>query len=134
MVLRRTRRIACHAIGPTQEQDPDARRALRIVRQCRDAETFAPTYQLLYGSPGRSLALEIAGNVFNLLSVWFAARNSVHTWWCGIVGGDCVLYSLGRKYGLNITKLPVVTQNGSAFIARTTSGSREKSSFLSFTT
>ena len=26
-----------------------------------DAETFAPTYQLIYGSPGRSLALEIAG-------------------------------------------------------------------------
>ena len=26
-----------------------------------DADTFAPTYQLIYGSPGRSLALEIAG-------------------------------------------------------------------------
>jgi DNA mismatch repair protein MutS2 len=28
-----------------------------------DAETFAPTYQLIYGSPGRSLALEIAGRL-----------------------------------------------------------------------
>lgn len=28
--------------------------------------------------------------------------------WCGIVGGDCVLYNLGRKYGLNITKVPFV--------------------------
>ena len=37
-------------------------------------------------------ALEIAANVFNLLSVWFSARNSVHTWWCGIVG--CALYGL----------------------------------------
>ena len=27
------------------------------------AETFAPTYQLIYGSPGRSLALEIAGRL-----------------------------------------------------------------------
>ena len=36
--------------------------------------------------------LEIAANVFNLLSVWFAARNSVHTWWSGIVG--CALYSV----------------------------------------
>jgi nicotinamide mononucleotide transporter len=36
--------------------------------------------------------LEIAANVFNLLSVWFSARNSVHTWWSGIVG--CALYGL----------------------------------------
>ena len=27
------------------------------------ADTFAPTYQLIYGSPGRSLALEIAGRL-----------------------------------------------------------------------
>ena len=37
-------------------------------------------------------ALEIAANVFNLLSVWFSARNSVHTWWSGIVG--CALYGV----------------------------------------
>jgi DNA mismatch repair protein MutS2 len=28
-----------------------------------DADTFAPTYELVYGSPGRSLALEIAGRL-----------------------------------------------------------------------
>lgn len=28
--------------------------------------------------------------------------------WLGIIGGDCMLYSLGRKYGLNITKVPIV--------------------------
>ena len=36
--------------------------------------------------------LEIAANVFNLVSVWFSARNSVHTWWSGIVG--CALYAV----------------------------------------
>ncbi len=36
--------------------------------------------------------LEIAANLFNLLSVWFSARNSVHTWWSGIVG--CALYAV----------------------------------------
>ena len=36
--------------------------------------------------------LELAANVFNLLSVWFSARNSVHTWWSGIVG--CALYAV----------------------------------------
>ena len=37
-------------------------------------------------------ALELAANVFNLLSVWFSARNNVHTWWSGIVG--CALYGI----------------------------------------
>jgi DNA mismatch repair protein MutS2 len=39
-----------------------------------DAETFAPTYQLLYGSPGRSLALEMAGRLGLNPSVVTAAR------------------------------------------------------------
>ena len=28
--------------------------------------------------------------------------------WTGIIGGDCVLYCLGRRYGLNITRLPLI--------------------------
>jgi len=39
-----------------------------------DADTFAPTYQLLYGSPGRSLALEMAGRLGLDASVVAAAR------------------------------------------------------------
>src|SRR5438874_6240324 len=39
-----------------------------------DADTFAPTYQLLYGSPGRSLALEMAGRLGLNPSVVAAAR------------------------------------------------------------
>ena len=31
-------------------------------------------------------ALEISGNVFTLLSVWFARGNRIHTWWAGLVG------------------------------------------------
>jgi DNA mismatch repair protein MutS2 len=42
-----------------------------------DAETFAPTYQLLYGSPGRSLALEIAGRLGLNPSVVAAARQNL---------------------------------------------------------
>lgn len=34
---------------------------------------------------------ELAANVFNALSIWLAARNSVHTWWTGIVG--CALFA-----------------------------------------
>jgi membrane protein DedA with SNARE-associated domain len=28
--------------------------------------------------------------------------------WTGIIGGDCVLYYLGHRYGLNITRVPFV--------------------------
>ncbi len=42
-----------------------------------DAETFAPTYALLYGSPGRSLALEIAARLGLSPAVVAAARQNV---------------------------------------------------------
>jgi len=28
--------------------------------------------------------------------------------WCGIIGGDIVLYHLGKKFGLEITRIPVI--------------------------
>jgi membrane protein DedA with SNARE-associated domain len=28
--------------------------------------------------------------------------------WCGIIGGDCVLYYMGHRFGLNITRVPFV--------------------------
>jgi DNA mismatch repair protein MutS2 len=39
-----------------------------------DAETFAPTYRLVYGSPGRSLAIEIAARLGMPATVVAAAR------------------------------------------------------------
>ena len=42
-----------------------------------NAETFAPTYQLIYGSPGRSLALEIAARLGLNPSVVAAARENL---------------------------------------------------------
>ena len=42
-----------------------------------DAETFAPTYQLMYGTPGRSLALEIAGRLGLNPAVIGAARENL---------------------------------------------------------
>ncbi len=42
-----------------------------------DAETFAPTYQLLYGSPGRSLALEVASRLGLASSIVAAARQNL---------------------------------------------------------
>jgi DNA mismatch repair protein MutS2 len=42
-----------------------------------DAETFAPSYQLIYGSPGRSLALEIAARLGLSPAVVEAARQNL---------------------------------------------------------
>src|SRR5215471_3338902 len=42
-----------------------------------NADTFAPTYQLTYGSPGRSLALEIAARLGLAPSIVSAARRNV---------------------------------------------------------
>ncbi len=28
--------------------------------------------------------------------------------WCGIIGGDLLLYNFGRRYGLNITRVPFI--------------------------
>src|SRR5262245_42779564 len=42
-----------------------------------DTETFAPTYRLVYGSPGRSLALEIAGRLGLNPAIVSAARAGV---------------------------------------------------------
>jgi DNA mismatch repair protein MutS2 len=42
-----------------------------------DGDTFAPTYQLVYGSPGRSLALEIAARLGLSPSVVAAARENL---------------------------------------------------------
>lgn len=37
-------------------------------------------------------ALEVAANVITAASIFLAARNSVHTWWTGIVG--CILFEV----------------------------------------
>jgi membrane protein DedA with SNARE-associated domain len=38
------------------------------------------------------------------MSLLFAAITA----WCGIIGGDCMLYMLGRKFGLGITRVPFI--------------------------
>jgi len=42
-----------------------------------DPQTFAPTYKLVYGSPGRSLALEVAGRLGLSPAIVDAARNNL---------------------------------------------------------
>lgn len=55
--------------------------------------------------------IEIAANATNALSILLAARNSVHTWWTGIVG--CLLFGVlfyaSRLYADTLLQLFFVT-------------------------
>ena len=60
------------------------------------------------------LGLPLPEDIPLLLAGYFIAQGKMH-WviasvlaWLGIIGGDCVLYHFGRKYGLNITKVPFI--------------------------
>ena len=60
------------------------------------------------------LGLPLPEDIPLLLAGYFIQQGKFH-WvpacilaWLGIIGGDCVLYSFGRRYGLNITMVPFV--------------------------
>jgi membrane protein DedA with SNARE-associated domain len=60
------------------------------------------------------LGLPLPEDIPLLVSGMLAGRHRMHLWalgicaWCGIIGGDCVLYYLGRRFGLNVTRVPFV--------------------------
>ena len=60
------------------------------------------------------LGLPLPEDIPLLLAGYFISQGKMDPFiasalaWLGIIGGDCVLYNLGRKYGLNITKVPFV--------------------------
>ena len=60
------------------------------------------------------LGLPLPEDIPLLLGGWFVAQGKMNIVlvgilaWCGIIGGDCVLYWLSRRYGMNVTKLPLI--------------------------
>jgi membrane protein DedA with SNARE-associated domain len=60
------------------------------------------------------LGLPLPEDVPLIIGGFFVAQGKMHPVpvcilaWCGIVGGDCVLYHLGKRYGLNITRVPFI--------------------------
>jgi membrane protein DedA with SNARE-associated domain len=60
------------------------------------------------------LGLPLPEDIPLLAGGFFIAKGQMHVVvvcvlaWLGIVGGDCVLYRFGHKYGLNITKVPFI--------------------------
>jgi membrane protein DedA with SNARE-associated domain len=60
------------------------------------------------------LGLPLPEDIPLLLGGYFVAIGKMHiVWvgvlaWCGIIGGDCVLYWMSRRYGINITRVPMI--------------------------
>src|SRR5262245_25368375 len=60
------------------------------------------------------LGLPLPEDIPLLISGALIGTGHMHWWfagpvaWLGIIGGDCCLYYLGRKYGLEITRVPFV--------------------------
>ena len=81
-VIDHFRQRGAHVIATTplrraEDLRVDDRRASTSAAFGFDPETFAPTYQLIYGSPGRSLALEIAARLGLTRPVIAAARENL---------------------------------------------------------
>ncbi|MCC6423746.1 MAG: DedA family protein [Phycisphaerales bacterium] len=66
------------------------------------------------------LGLPLPEDIPLILAGYFVANDQMHLWiasivaWFGIIGGDCVLYSLGKRYGLGITKVPIIGKHVTA--------------------
>jgi membrane protein DedA with SNARE-associated domain len=60
------------------------------------------------------LGLPLPEDIPLLLAGWFIAQGKMNLFiacvvaWCGIIGGDCVLYYFGKRYGLEITRVPFI--------------------------
>ena len=72
-------------------------------------------YLVLFGLLfGCGLGMPLPEDIPLLVSGFLVSRGRMHLLpaaivaWCGIIGGDCVLYHFGKKYGLNITRVPFI--------------------------
>ena len=90
-------------------------RNMHVVQTVQDWMATDAGYAVLFGlllSCG--MGLPLPEDIPLLFAGFFVADGKMNLAlagifaWCGIIGGDCVLYYLGRRFGLNITKVPVI--------------------------
>jgi|SRR5450432_2012405 len=76
-----------------------------------EAGGYAALFGVLFAC---GLGLPVPEDLPLLAAGAFVSHGKLHLWlvaiagWCGIIGGDIVLYHLGKHFGLEITKLPFV--------------------------
>jgi membrane protein DedA with SNARE-associated domain len=60
------------------------------------------------------LGLPLPEDIPLIIGGFFAGKGDLHlatvcvVAWLGIIGGDCVLYAVAKRYGLNITRVPFI--------------------------
>ena len=66
------------------------------------------------------LGLPLPEDIPLVIAGYFVANGKMHLGiaavcaWLGILGGDCVLYTFGRHYGMGITKIPLIGKHFTA--------------------
>src|ERR1700729_3528376 len=85
--------------------------SLRHIEDLMSTWGYPVLFGLLFSC---GLGLPLPEDVPLVIAGYFVANGKMHLGiaavcaWLGILGGDCVLYSLGRRYGMGITKVPFI--------------------------
>ncbi len=107
---------AIDALSVTPRGEPLALLHLHLhlfehVQQWMRTAGYPVLFGLLFSC---GLGLPLPEDVPLLFAGYFVATGEMSllpaavTAWLGIVGGDCILYSIGRRYGMAITSVPVI--------------------------
>lgn len=81
------------------------------VEQWFEAGGYFVLFGLLFAC---GLGFPLPEDIPLIVAGFFIAKGKMHlaiaavVAWCGIIGGDCVLYHLGRRFGHGVTRVPMV--------------------------
>lgn len=86
--------------------------SLHLVEGWLEAGSYLMLFGLLFAC---GLGLPLPEDIPLIITGALLAKGTMTNWplacaaaWCGIIGGDVLLYHFGKKFGLNITKVPFV--------------------------
>ncbi|HEX8520987.1 MAG TPA: VTT domain-containing protein [Tepidisphaeraceae bacterium] len=85
--------------------------SVETVEHLVEAGGYFVLFGLLFAC---GLGLPLPEDIPLIVAGALCATGKMHLWiactvaWCGIIGGDLVLYHLGKRFGMNITRVPFV--------------------------